>query len=158
LQALAEHQDDLGLQLRGDEPLERDGVAVAVGGGREDRAVVGGVDADQLLHRRRGEPDLVPHDPVAVGEQQRNQLLLDRVAVGHGQVRLGVGERGDRHARSPGLVERLGLRLRIGHGHGVSGVVGASFAPSWWAQAPPYTRIVPLSEMPMRHRKVERMR
>ena len=54
-QPLAEHEHDLGLDLGRDEPADGDRVAVAVDGGREDRAVVGGVDADHLLHRLAGQ-------------------------------------------------------------------------------------------------------
>ena len=69
-QPLAEHEHDLGLDLGRDEPADRDRVAVAVDGGGEHGAVVGGVDADHLLHRLAGQPHLVADDAVAVGEQE----------------------------------------------------------------------------------------
>ena len=92
-QPLAHHEHDLRLDLRRDEAVERHGVAVAVDRRGEHRTVVGRVDPDHPLHRRRREPDLAPDDAVAVREQQVGQLALDRVALGHPQRRVGVGER-----------------------------------------------------------------
>ena len=59
-QRRAQHEGDLGLDLRLDEIAQRDRVAVGVDGRGQHRAVIGRVDPDHLLHRLGREPDLEP--------------------------------------------------------------------------------------------------
>ena len=58
----AEHEGDLGLDPRLQQPRRRAPVAVGVGHVVEEDAEVGLVDAQLLLHRRRGEADLAADD------------------------------------------------------------------------------------------------
>ena len=95
------HEDerDLGLHPGLEHGVDRERGAVAVGHVVEQDAEVGLVDAQLLLHRRRGEPDLAAHHRGPGGEALVGVAALDR--VGGLQV-VAADEVPDRQAGLPG--------------------------------------------------------
>ena len=89
-------------------------VAVAVDRSSQHRPVVGGVDADHLLHRLATSARPCSRRSGRRRRASACQLGLHGVAVGHAEGRVLVGERRDGHPRAAGLVERC---LGLGHGH-----------------------------------------
>ena len=115
------------------------GVAVAAGRtGRPRRdlhvgeqvAVVGLVDAHHLLHRLRGEPDLVAVDARARLEPPADVQQLDLVGVDDVDVGPGLAQRRDRGTLDLGVPESVGDRAAYVVGeHGPNNRTCYSFAP-----------------------------
>src|SRR5262249_17209174 len=80
----------------------------------EQVAVVRLVDAEHLLHREAGEPDLLADDAGAGGQLALDGGELDRVGVGLGEVGVALGERRDGHARALRLEKLVGELLHGG--------------------------------------------
>ena len=108
VEIVAQHQPDLGLDPRLQQPGERNLLVVAVATLGEEGAEVGPVDAELGLHGGRGEPDLAAADtPAALVDHALDVVLL------HAICRLGIGadqvaDGGTRHAGRGGVPQPVG--------------------------------------------------
>src|SRR6266851_1348102 len=80
-QRLAKHEREFDLDARNDEAAVRQFGAVLKKHVIEQRAIIGLVDLRGILHRLGGESDLVPLEPVSLGDLDRHPRALDRVSV-----------------------------------------------------------------------------
>ena len=107
LQLRSEHERDLRLDPRLQQPARFEGRPVGYGHVIEDHPVVGLIDAKQLLHRERCQADLLADDPPSPLHAPADDLLLDLVGVHDRHIGEAVGQRRDRVRRLLGMEQQL---------------------------------------------------
>ena len=119
------HQErQFGLHPRLHQTAQRDEIAVLDEHLVGEHAEVGFVDAEQLLHRRRGQADLAPDDPLAVRDPTVDVDRLDGIGILHHQGGVTLGQRRDglrRPVRFPQLVGKLLVQRSRFHPSRLSG-------------------------------------
>lgn len=124
-----QHESDLGFGARGDEPPGRDRVTVGHRHVGEQVAVVRGVDAEHLLHRQRGQADLVPDDDATRGKAPIDVEELDLVGIGGVELRPRRAQGGDgANSRLSFRQESSDLLAHLRPAHGCSRDMAESYA------------------------------
>ena len=105
-----QHEGELDLDPWRVEAIERNRRGVGIEHVGEQHAVIGLGDADGVLHRLRGQADLVALDDAAAAELQLGPGALDRVGVLDGEAGIVPGEHRDQRLGAFGFIEARARR------------------------------------------------